>query len=310
MDKEKLYLAWQDPNNRNWWPIGMLTHAHKSNYYFYYTKGAKKLEEMGIFEPFGGMRDLGVVYESDHLFPVFTNRMLADSRPEYKRHLDWLGSTVDQNDPLTILAMTEGIKGTDTLEVFRCPTENAKNEYEVVFLSHGLRYLTESAINRINKLHKGDQLYLVHDVQNAYDKMAMALRTDDPVEIVGYCPRYLSPDFRTLLEKYGPNNVKVSVEKINPEAPLNLRLLCKLVSLWPEGFIPCSDEKYQPIVDSIEEDIQNASKTPAVFNKSLTSQSREDFKSVTNYDIIRSDSGSQTVRSVSSSKDESIKRRI
>ena len=304
MGKEKLYLAWQDPINRNWWPIGMLTYAHDSNYRFYYTKGAKKLKEMGNFEPFGSMKDLDSVYESDHLFPIFTNRMLSDSRPEYKRHLDWLGSTVDGNDPLTILAMTEGIRGTDTLEVFRCPRENAKGKYEVVFLSHGLRYLTESAINRINNLHKGDQLYLMYDMQNAYDRMAMALRTDDPVEIVGYCPRYLSPDFLALLGKHRTNDVKVFVERINPEAPLNLRLLCKIVTSWPEGFIPCSDEKYEPIVDSLDKEIQNASKTLAVFNKSLTPQSREDFKSVTSYDIISSDSKSQTVRSITSSKDE------
>lgn len=303
MNKEKLYLAWQDPNSRNWWPIGILTYGPRSNYRFFYTKGAEKLDELGIFEPFGSMKDLDIVYESDRLFPVFTNRMMSDSRPEYKRHLDWLGSTVDANDPLTILAMTEGIKRTDALEVFRCPKENAKGKYEVVFLSHGLRYLTESAINRINNLHKGDQLYLISDRQNAYDRMAMALRTDDPVEIVGYCPRYLSPDFLALLEKYGVNDVKVSVERVNLNAPLNLRLVCKIVASWPEGFTPCSDEKYQPIVDSLGEEIQNASKAPAGSNENLTSQSREGFKSVTSYGTISSDSRSQTVRSITSSKD-------
>ena len=44
---EKLYLAWQDPYNRNWWPIGMLTYAHDDDYRFFYTKGAEKLKEMG-----------------------------------------------------------------------------------------------------------------------------------------------------------------------------------------------------------------------------------------------------------------------
>lgn len=299
---EKLYLAWQDPQNRNWWPVGMLTYAHDDNYRFFYTKGAEKLKEMGIFEPFGGMKDLDIVYESEHLFSIFTNRMLSDSRPEYKRHLAWLGSAVDENDPLTMLAMTEGIRGTDTLEVFRCPSENAKGEYEVVFLSHGLRYLTESAINRINNLHKGDQLYLIFDMQNAYDEKAMALRTGDPVEIVGYCPRYLSSDFLGLLNNHRINEVKVSVERVNVEAPLHLRLVCKIVAPWRKGFIPCSDEKYQPIVKNLGEEIHNASKALAVSDKSLTPQSNEDFKSVGSYDTISSDSKSQTVRSITSSK--------
>ncbi len=304
MIKEKLYLAWQDPKNRNWWPVGMLTYDDNNTYRFFYTKGAKELTDMGIFEPFARMKKLDAVYKSGDLFPLFTNRILSDSRPEYKRHLDWLGSTVEGNKRLSILAMTEGIRGTDTLEVFRCPKENAKGEYEVVFLAHGLRYLTKSAINRLNNLHKVDQLYLIFDMQNAYDKTAMALRTDDPVEIVGYCPRYLSPDFLALLKEYGTNNVKVSVERINAEAPLNLRLVCKIVSPWPVDNVPCSDEKYQPIVENLSEEIQKASKTLAVFNKSLTSQSREDSKSVTSYDNINSNSKSQKVRSITSSKDE------
>ena len=186
---EKLYLAWQDPYNRNWWPIGMLTYAHDDDYRFFYTKGAEKLKEMGVFEPFGGMKDLDVVYESKHLFPLFRNRLMSVSRPEYDRYLGWLGSAVNEKNPLTMLAMTEGIRGTDTLEVFRCPNKNTKGKYEVVFLSHGVSYLTKSSIERINNLQKGDQLYLIFDMQNMYDDTAMALRTDDPVEIVGYCPR-------------------------------------------------------------------------------------------------------------------------
>ena len=300
MYEEKLYLAWQDPNNRNWWPIGILTYGRNRNYRFFYTKGAEKLAEMGIFKTFGSMSDLNAIYESEDLFPLFTNRMMPISRPEYKRHLDWLGSAVNDKRPLTLLAMTEGIKGTDNLEVFKCPKENVKGKYEVMFLAHALRYLTQSAIDRINELYKGDQLYLVFDMQNMYDDKAMALRTDDPVEIVGYCPRYLSRDFLNLLTKYGTNDVKVTVEKVNPQAPLHLRLVCKIVASWPKKFIPCSDEKYEPIV----KEVQKASKTLAVFNKSLTSQSREDSKSVTSYDNISSNSKSQKVRSITSSKDE------
>ena len=304
MNTEKLYLAWQDPQNRNWWPVGMLTYSNNENYRFFYTKGAEKLKEMGVFEPFGSMKDLNAVYESEHLFPIFRNRMMSTSRPEYKRYLDWLGSSVNEHDPLSMLAMTEGIRGTDALEVFSCPKENEKGNYEVVFLSHGLRYLAQSAIDRIDNLHKGDQLYLIFDMQNMYDDKALALRTDDPVEIVGYCPRYLSKDFLYLLTKNGNDKVKVIVEKVNPEAPLHLRLMCRIVTSWPDEFLPCSDEKYQPIVESLDNEIQKASKTLAKSNKSLTPQSNGDLESASNYNTISSDLKSQTVRSITSSTDE------
>lgn len=304
MNTEKLYLAWQDPQNRNWWPIGMLTYEQDKIYRFFYTKGAKKLTEMGIFETFGSMSKLDAVYESKDLFPLFTNRMMPISRPEYKRHLDWLGSTLGDEEPLTLLAMTEGLKGNDNLEVFKCPRENVKGKYEVVFLSHALRYLAQSAIDRINELDKGDQLYLVFDMQNMYDNKAMALRTDDPVEIVGYCPRYLSGDFLKLLTKYGTNDVKVTVERVNPQAPLHLRLVCKIVASWPKNFIPCSEEKYKPIVESLEKEIQNASKTLVVTHKSLTLQSNGDLESVSSHNNTSGNLKSQTVRSITSSEDE------
>ncbi|MFC2013598.1 HIRAN domain-containing protein [Chloroflexota bacterium] len=264
MNTEKLYLAWQDSQNRNWWPVGMLTHTQNNSYRFFYTKGAERLKEMGAFETFGSMKDLNAVYESEHLFPIFKNRMTSTSRPEYKRYLEWLGSTVNDLDPLSILAMTEGIRGTDNLEVFSCPKESEKGVFEIVFFSHGLRYLTQSAIDRIGTLQKGDQLYLMFDMQNMYDEKALAIRTSDPVEIVGYCPRYLSRDFLELLTKTGNDKVKVAVERVNHEAPLHLKLVCKIITSWPDDFLPCSDEKYQPVVENLDSEIQKASKAPAI----------------------------------------------
>ena len=135
------------------------------------------------------------------LFPLFRNRLLSNSRPEYKEYVKWLGINNDEESPLDILAMTEGIRATDTLEVFKYPTPNSKGEYEVDFFSHGLRYVSKRVLERVNHLKKGERLFLAFDMQNEYDAKAMALRTDDPVEFVGYCPRYLAPDFLKLLEK-------------------------------------------------------------------------------------------------------------
>jgi hypothetical protein len=90
-------------------------------------------------------------------------------------------------------------------------------------------------------------VYPACDVQNKYDSAAIILRTDDPLELVGYSPRYLSPDFRYLLENNNPLEVQVSVERVNQDAPLNLRLLCKMIAPWPDGFQPCSEKPFQPL---------------------------------------------------------------
>jgi len=75
----KLYAFWQDPDTRRWYPVGMLT--RKDNLYeFVYTSGAK---DTSSFIPFGRTKDLGTIYKSEELFPLFANRVLSRSRPEY-----------------------------------------------------------------------------------------------------------------------------------------------------------------------------------------------------------------------------------
>jgi hypothetical protein len=245
MEVKQLYLAMQDPKNRSWHPVGVLEIDEEGAYRFAYTKGA--LSSANFALP-GRMTDLYSTYESRDLFPLFSNRLLSDSRPEYKRYLKWLDVNEGDENPLYMLAMTEGIRATDTLAVFRRPTQNGKRQYEVDFFSHGLRHVAKHVIERVNHLRKGERLFLAHDMQNRYDSKAMALRTDDPVEFVGYCPRYLSPDFKQLL-KNSAMDVLVTVERVNEDAPLNLRLLCKLVAPWPKDFQPCSGPEFEPLVE-------------------------------------------------------------
>jgi len=227
MTVKELYLAWEDPIDRKWLPVGCLTIDDNNIYRFVYTKGA---ESSRNFVPFARMDQLDKVYTSETLFPLFSNRLLLDSRPEKKNYKEWLDIEENECDPLTMLAITEGIRGTDTFEVFPYPKPNDEGQYAVKFLSHGLRYLPEYVIERINNLQKGDRLFILPDIQNSYDPMALALRTDDPVEMVGYCPRYLSPDFYELLEKTRTIDIEVSVERANVDAPFQLRLLCKIVA--------------------------------------------------------------------------------
>jgi hypothetical protein len=76
---------------------------------------------------------------------------------------------------------------------------------------------------------------------------AVELRTDEPVALVGHCPRYLAGDFLLLLRESGTENTKVVVEKVNQEAPMQLLLLCTLTADWPENFLPCSGVLYEAL---------------------------------------------------------------
>lgn len=239
----KLYLAWQDPLTRSWHTVGRLT-VEGDRYQFVYTQGALQSPR---FAPLGSMEDLHKRYESAELFPLFANRILAKSRPEYRHFLHWLNLNEGQDDPLELLALTEGIRRTDTLMVFRSPERRDNGTFSLSFFSHGLRHLPEESIERVAKLTPGQRLYLMLDVQNEKDEDAIAVRTEDPASIAGYCPRYLARDFRRVILNQDPREVEVRVERVNPDAPIQLRLLCHLSGPWPEGFQPCEGGPYAPL---------------------------------------------------------------
>jgi hypothetical protein len=238
-----LFVAWQEPNSRRWVPVGRLTYEN-GTYRFVYTRGAKQSKN---FTPFGRMVDLDAAYVSDVLFPLFANRVLPKSRPEYRDYLHWLGLSEKEYSELEELARTGGLRATDTLEMIPCPEPSKGNAYEVFFFSHGLRHLIPENQARASTLKHGEELFLMRDIQNLSDPMALLLRTGDPMSLVGYCPRYYSAEFTRLLEAVGKDSVKVTVEQVNPDAPSQLRLLCKLTAPWPASFVPCSRDEFVPL---------------------------------------------------------------
>jgi hypothetical protein len=242
-----LYLAWQDPQSRQWYPVGKLS-VEDGVYRFVYTAGAKRSKN---FIPLGFMQDLHAEYRSHDLFPLFANRLISKKRPEYKDFLRWLDFREDEADPLVLLARTEGVRETDSLTVFPCPERTPQGKYVAHFFGHGLRHLPDEARLRVSRLRPGDHLYLMPDMQNPHDEYALALRTDDPATIVGYCPRYISCDFLQVLLN-NPATVDVHVKQVNADAPIQLRLLCTLTADWPDNFRPCSGDEYRELGQGTE----------------------------------------------------------
>ena len=243
----EMILAWREPERRKWIPVGKLWMDAEGKYRFAYTVGAQRAQNESKFTPFGQMNKLDKVYVSDELFPIFKNRLLQKSRPEYPEYLEWLG--FDQTKELSVfdeLSRTNGIRATDSLQLFEVP-KAVDGRYRVYFFSHGISHLPDRYIERVDRLAIGERLFIMKDIQNGIDHDALVLRTEDPVEIVGYCPRFYVKDFNKLLEANGAAKVQVSVERVNLSSPLQLRLLCKLETVWPEGFKPFDHKEFDTV---------------------------------------------------------------
>lgn len=252
----QLYVAWKQPDSGEWIPVARLEQTASGAYRFNYTQGAYRASN---FFPFGGLDRLDVVYESDALFPMFSNRLISKSRPEYADYLRWLGLPHGSADAMSMLALTGGIRGTDSLELFRPPEIGADGEYRLDFFARSLSFLAEETISLIGKLKPGSRLFLMRDIQNPVDPYALTLRTADPVFLAGFCPKYYVKDLGKLLDD-GKSALSVRVKCVNPDAPLNMRLRCTVCARPSPGFSALSEE----------EDFKPFSELPALLETELT----------------------------------------
>ncbi len=238
-----LFVAWRPEKvSCGWRPVGRLIHDGDL-YWFCYTQGARQPD----FRPFSGMDDLEQLYESEDLFPLFANRLLSESRPEYDDYLRWSDFDPDNPpDPIVVLGVTEGIRQTDSVEVFPCPAPDAGGCYLNKFFLHGIRWAGPSALDRIAKLQAGDELLLEPEQGNQSDPYAVKVLTASR-KLIGYVPRYLARDIRHLILTCQVPYQELAVVRVNPEAPVQNRLLCRMNSCWPDDFQPCSGEEFLPI---------------------------------------------------------------
>jgi len=239
-----LFVAWRPPmpDPKGWRPVGRLEQDGQL-YRFLYTQGAKKPG----FRPFAQMERLDQVYESETLFPLFANRLLSESRPEYEAYLRWSGFDSDNSpDPILVLGVTEGIRQTDAVEVFPCPLPDADGCFVNRFFLHGIRWMPDAALDRVAKLEEDEPLKLMLDLQNKVDPQAVAVRTEAEQMQIGYVPRYLAHDVSHLVQRCDID-FELSVARVNKDAPLQNRVLCQMRACWPDGFQPCSSQDFAPI---------------------------------------------------------------
>ena len=246
-----VFVAWQNPETRGYIPVARLAQTTSSQcqdcFEFVYIQAAREAMQQG-FLPFLAFPDLELVYRSRQLFPMFANRVLSGSRPDYAEHLEQLGLPPSTSSPILILSRSGGRRVTDSLELFPLPSFEPDFGYRAWFWAHSLRHLAPTPEKRIMQLHPDERLYVTRDVRNPADSMALKLQTEDHV-VVGYMPAYLLDDAHELLDTR--ESCRVHVDRVNPPpAPIQQRLLCRLESHWPADFVPYSSPRYQPLAQS------------------------------------------------------------
>ena len=232
-----LFVAWQQPDSKEWIPVAKLE-FNEGKYAFSYTRGIFRAKNFGLFS---GLQQIDSVYESPRLFPLFANRLISKSRPEFKDYLRWLGLSDMTDDPMAILALTGGIRGTDSIELFQPPEVSEHGEYKLEFFARSLSHLPGAAIDRIAALQKEERIFLMPDPQNDFDTKAVAMRTGTPSTFLGYCPKYYAQYLGTLLA-HPECGLTVTVKCVNLDAPSNMRLLCSVKASVPSVFAPLSGE--------------------------------------------------------------------
>ena len=240
--ERRLYATWRNPDGLIR-PVGALTRrgtGRGASYRFAYLKAA---EQFDGFNCLPGLPDLHRPYESEWLFPVFRNRLMPRSRPDYGDFVSELGLEPD-TDPFEVLIRSEGWRATDRIEVFAYPERTPEGDLNTRFFARGVRHV-EGAASDVGDLQVGDQLELVDEPDNPVNRRAVLVHTRTG-RSVGYVPDCLVETIHELRDLDAP--VEVTAEHVNPDtSPPHMRLLCRLRAPWPDGYEPLSGPEYQPI---------------------------------------------------------------
>lgn len=245
MSERTLFLAWQDAQTRQWFPIGRLdADVERSEYRFRYTGGAEQAQKEVGFPWLLDFPEPGWDYHASELFPLFQNRVMARSRPDFRAYLESLDLSPEA-DPIEMLEVNGGYRATDSYEVFPRLTKQPDGSFVCRFFLHGWRHVSEPAQERLERLEEDEQLHVALELANPYDgNIAVQLQTTD-CQMIGWAPRYLSPDLAA------GGKYEARVARVNPMvhgAPLRQRFLIEMRGRW-ENYEPMSSRDYIPLID-------------------------------------------------------------
>ncbi|MDR1283182.1 MAG: HIRAN domain-containing protein [Opitutaceae bacterium] len=218
----------------------------RSDYRFRYIKGAEDARREAGFPALIDFPELREDYHSRVLFPMFQNRVLTSSRPDFGDYLRRLDLSPAEADPVEMLAVDGGFRATDSFEVFPKLERAEDGSFRCRFFLHGWRHLAATAQERIDRLVPGEKLFVTLELTNPATTLAVQLQTEDYF-MIGWAPRYLVQDLLQAMVE-GPGKYKAKVVRINPmPAPSKQRVLIELNGCW-EKHQPMSSSEFTPLV--------------------------------------------------------------
>ena len=188
-----LYLAWQAPKSRRWFPVGRLDaepEENASHYEFSYIEGAREARDAADFLMVPGFPELDAPYQSEKLFPFFENRLMNRRRPERAEYLRALGLNPARWDPVSELAAPFNHVHGNGFEVYPDIVPDNDGYFQTQFLVHGLRYTNPHSIERTERLEVGEEVRLSLELNNPVAGHAVTVKTVDRY-VIGWLPRYL-----------------------------------------------------------------------------------------------------------------------
>lgn len=211
----RLLVTRRDPHTGAYGAVGELAHdAEAQTYTFAYREGVER--------PLPGLPLEGIV--SDDLFPLFGHRIVSPRRADHDATLGLLGLG-PMAEPFEVLARSGGRSATDTLELTPMPEPG---DFEVRFLVHGIRHLTEEEREHIGTLVPDQRVTLTGEPENVQDELAVLVTADG--HRLGYVPRPLLQYIRPAMD----HPYDMTIERINPStAGFHMRLLVRLVGYLP-----------------------------------------------------------------------------
>ena len=162
-----LYLAWQHPPTRRWFPVGRLVrHQSPDVFEFTYVQGAKEADNLAGFRPIPEFPRLEQRYRASELFPTFRNRLMNASRIDRGLYLNHLGLDEGSCDELAELSVSGGRSYSDSFETFPAIEPDAEGRFSTRLMLHGLRHTSPHAIGAIEALRTGDELRVAVELNN------------------------------------------------------------------------------------------------------------------------------------------------
>ena len=244
MSTKTLFLAWQDKNRRQWFPVGRLDADVSASFYrFRYVAGAQRAQKEAKFPLLLEFPEVREDYKSSELFALFKNRIIASGRPDRMEYLQNLDLKEDAN-PIEILSASGGRRATDFYEVFPKIVKQSDGSFICRFFLHGWRHVSSDAKERIESLQQGEKLHVKLESTNPVVGLAVQIQTQED-QVIGWAPRYLVND---LVEATVDSpTYPAHVVRVNPQpAPSRQRVLIEMSGRWPQHE-PMSSEDFIPL---------------------------------------------------------------